>query len=122
MNDKQEYMNKIKSNEKLFTLKISHTVIWAIFVFMIGYILYTGIRNIVDWFTYLCIAVVFVEGIVLLIFKWKCPMTIIARRHTDNQEINFDIFLPKIIAKHNKTIFTSLYVIGIIIVFWQKFH
>jgi Na+/glutamate symporter len=113
-------MNKAKSNRKLFILKITHTVIWALFVLMIGYILYSGIRNRIDWFTYLSIAAVIVEGIILLIFKWKCPRTGIARRYTDSQEINFDIFLPKIIAKHNKTIFTTLYIIGIIIVIYQK--
>jgi len=122
MNDRQEYMDSAKSNGKLFTLKILHTVVWAIFVFMIVYILYTGILDIIDWFTYFSIATVFVEGIVLLIFKLKCPITIIARRHTDIQEVNFDIFLPKIIAKHNKTIFITLYIIGVIIVIFQKFH
>ena len=115
-------MDTDKSNGKLFTLKILHTVVWAIFVFMIAYIFYTGILDKIDWFTYLSIAAVFVEGIVLLIFKWKCPITIISRRHTDNQKINFDIFLPKIIAKHNKTIFITLYIFGVIIVIYQKFH
>jgi len=89
---------------------------------MIGYVLYTGIRNRIDWFTYLSNAAVFVEGIVLLIFKWKCPMTSLARRYTDNQEINFDIFIPKIIAKHHKTIFTTLYIIAVLIVVYQKFN
>jgi Na+/glutamate symporter len=113
-------MDSAKSNRKLFTLKILHTVVWAIFVFMIGYILYSGIRNRIDWFTYFSIAAVIVLGIVLLIFKWKCPMTIIAYRYTDSQEVNFDIFLPKIIAKYNKTIFTMLYIIGVVIVIYQK--
>jgi Na+/glutamate symporter len=97
-----------------------HTVVWAIFVFLIGYILYSGIRNRIDWFTYFSITAVIVEGIVLLIFKWKCPMTVIARRYTDSQAVDFDIFLPKIIAKHNKAIFTTLFIIGVIIVIYQK--
>ena len=46
-------------------------------------------------------------------------MTIIARRYTDNQEINFDISLPKIIAKYNKIIFSILYIIGILIVIYR---
>ena len=114
-------MAELKANRKLFTIKIVHTVIWAIFVFMIGYILYSGIRNRIDFFTYISIAAVAVEGIVLLICKWKCPITVIARRFTNSQEINFDIFLPKIIAKHNKSIFTTIYFIGLIIVIFQKF-
>ena len=109
-------------NRKLIAIKILHTIVWAIFVFMIGYILYTGIRNRIDWITYISIAVVISEGIILLIFKWKCPMTIIAYKYTDNQESGFDIFIPKIIAKHNKAIFTTLFIFGVIIVIYRKLH
>ncbi len=33
--------------------------------------------------------------------------------------INFDIFLPNWLARHNKTIFTSIYLIGVIIVLFR---
>ena len=114
-------MEEIKPNKKLLIIKIFHTIIWIIFVFMICYIIYTGINNKINIFTYIFIIAVAIEGIILLIFKWKCPMTIIARRYTDDPNINFDIFLPKIIAKYNKIIFSVLYIIGILIVIYQMF-
>ena len=112
-------MDRTKTNRKLVIIKITHTLIWAFFVFLIGYIIYTGILNRINIFTYISIVVVAVEGVILLIFKWKCPMTVIARRYTDNQDVGFDIYLPKIIAKHNKLIFTTLYIIGIILVIYK---
>ena len=112
----------VKLEKKVFILKILHTFIWIIFVFMIGYILYTGIFNRIDRFTYVFIIGILVEGIVLLIFKWKCPMTLIVSQYTDNQEIGFDIFLPKIVAKYNKIIFSILYIIGIVIVIFRKYY
>ena len=108
------------SNDKLLFLKTLHTFIWAVFVLMIAYILYSGITDRVSWFTYVSIAAVIIEGIVLLIFKWKCPITVVARKYSDDHEDGFDIFLPRFIAKHNKTIFLTLYVIGVIIVVVRK--
>jgi len=112
-------MDEIKSKKKLVLIKILHTIIWAFFVFMIRYILYAGIGNKINLFTYISILSVALEGIILFIFKWKCPMTVIASRYTDNQEVGFDIYIPKIIAKHNKILFTTLYIIGVIIVIYQ---
>jgi hypothetical protein len=40
-----------------------------------------------DWFRV-------TEGIVLLIFKMRCPLTVIAMRYSDSNKDNFDIFLP----------------------------
>ena len=104
------------ANGKLLLLKTIHTIVWAAFVLMIGFILYSGIANRIGWFTYVSIAAVLLEGVVLLLFRWKCPITIVARKYSDEHEAGFDIFLPRFIAKHNKTIFTSLYAIGVVLV------
>jgi hypothetical protein len=45
-----------------------------------------------------------------------CPLTVMARKYSDSEKDNFDIFLPIWLAKYNKLIFTTLYVIGLIIV------
>jgi hypothetical protein len=51
-----------------------------------------------------------------LVFKMFCPLTIMARKYSDSEKDNFDIFLPNWLAKYNKLIFTTLYIIGLIIV------
>jgi len=101
---------------KLLGIKLIHTTIWAFLVFVIGYILYSAITNSVNRFTWVGIGLVIGEGIVLLVFKMSCPLTLIARKYTDSQKDNFDIFLPNWLAKHNKLIFTSIFIIGVVIV------
>ncbi|WP_251795792.1 MULTISPECIES: hypothetical protein [unclassified Arenibacter] len=91
-------------------------MIWLFFVVIIFYILYSGIFNKVNRCTWIGIGLIVGEGIVLLVFKMFCPLTIMARKYSDSEKDNFDIFLPNWLAKYNKLIFTTLYIIGLIIV------
>jgi cbb3-type cytochrome oxidase subunit 1 len=109
----------MKSSKRLLLIKVIHTVIWAFFVLVIFYILYAGITDRIGVITWLAIASVIVEGIVLLINRWRCPLTIIAEKYTDETDDGFDIFLPCWLAKHNKTIFTTIFAIGVIIVVYR---
>ena len=104
---------------KLLQIKILHTVVWVFFVLAILYILYSGIADRVNLFTWIAIALVVGEGIILLINRWQCPLTPIAKKYTDQHDVGFDIFLPGWLARHNTAIFTSLYAIGIVIVIYR---
>lgn len=106
-------MNKAN---KLLTIKMVHTLIWLFFVAIIFYVLYSGITNTINTLTWISIGLVIGEGIVLLIFKMYCPLTILAQKYSDSQNANFDIFLPNWLAKYNKAIFTTLFVLGLAIV------
>ena len=102
-------------NKLLLWIKTVHTIIWAFYVFIIGYIVYASIIDKIDVYLYSAIGFVLLEGVILLFFRWKCPLTILGYNYSDNHEIGFDIFLPKWLAKHNKAIFTTIFVIGLII-------
>ena len=106
-------MNK---ESKLLIIKLAHTLIWVLFVMLICYILYSGLTDTVNKYTWISIGLVLGEGLVLLIFKMYCPLTLMARKYSDSQKDNFDIFLPNWLAKHNKLIFTSLFLTGVILV------
>ena len=103
-------------SEKLFAIKLVHTVIWLFFVLVIFYIVYSGITGQIHTFTFIAIGLVILEGIVLLLFKMFCPLTLVARKYSTSTKDNFDIFLPNWLARHNKTIFTTIYLIGVLIV------
>ena len=60
------------------------------------------------------IAIVFLEVLVLVTNRWRCPLTNVAARFTDDRRDNFDIYLPLWIARHNKTIFGWLFVAGLL--------
>ena len=58
-------------------------------------------------------ALVAVEIVVLLANGWACPLTAVAARHIDDRRDNFDIFLPPWLARHNKRVFGTLFLLGV---------
>lgn len=109
----------MRQSQKLLCIKIVHTAVWVFYVFIIGYILYAGISDKIDFYVFAAIGLVVAEGVILLIFKWKCPLTVLAYKYTDNRDAAFDIFLPKWLAKNNKTICTTLSVIGLLMMIYR---
>jgi hypothetical protein len=103
-------------SKKLLCIKLIHTIIWAFLVLVIFYILFTGIFDKINVYTFIAIGLVVIEGLILLLFGWRCPLTVVGEKYTDNHEIGFDIFLPKWIAKNNKAIFGAIFGIGAVIV------
>jgi len=114
-------MDKRNDKVKLIWIKIIHTIIWIICVAAISYIIVAAILDAINVWVWICIGLIILEGVVLLIYRWRCPLTILAEKYTDDRNIGFDIFLPAWLAKHNKTIFSILFLIGLTLVFWRSF-
>lgn len=106
----------MNNNRKLRLIKIIHTIIWAFFVSIIFYVVYSGFSGNITLYTWIAIGLVVGEGLVLLLFRMFCPLTVLARRYSDAPEANFDIFLPGWLAKYNKIIFTTIFLIGLVVV------
>lgn len=103
-------------NSPLFRIKLIHTIIWFILAGATIYTLYSGLTNDITLFTWVAIGMIICEGLVLLIFKWACPLTGMARKYSDSTQDNFDIFLPNWLAKYNKEIFTTIFLVGLVLV------
>lgn len=105
----------------LVMIKVVHTLVWVFFaacIFAIPVFAWRGqFRAAV-----ILIGVVFLEVMVLVVNSWRCPLTNVAARHTDDRRDNFDIYLPEWVARHNKTIFGAIYVAGIVmtLVLWFR--
>ncbi|WP_126973902.1 hypothetical protein [Gynurincola endophyticus] len=106
---------------QLTTIKIIHTIIWIFYNIVIFYMLYAVITNSIDGYFWIGCGLVMVEGIVLLCFKWTCPLSILARRYTDDTNDNFDIYLPNWLARNTKTIYTGLFILIVAILFYRIF-
>lgn len=104
---------------KLFFIKVVHTAIWTFYVLVIAYIVYAGIADQIGVLVWVAIGLVILEGLVLLFNDWHCPLTLVGRRYTKVTNDNFDIFLPKWLARNNKSIFTTIFTIGVILVVWR---
>ena len=47
---------------------------------LIFYILYSSIKNIVNIFTFIAILIIGIEGVILFLNGWRCPLTTIAEK------------------------------------------
>jgi hypothetical protein len=106
-------VRKNQARKKLLAVKWLHTMVWAFFAACIvslpvlgaaGYFRAAGI----------VFGIVMAECVVLVVNGWRCPLTDVAKRYTAEREENFDIFLPRWLAKWNKTIFGILFIVNVI--------
>lgn len=95
----------------LRAIKVVHTIAWAVFAGCILAIPVQAWRGKFDA-AFVLIAVVFVEVFIIVANHWRCPLTGIAARYTDERQDNFDIYLPLLLARYNKQIFGSIFVAG----------
>ncbi len=96
----------------ILEVKIIHSLIWVVMVAAIFYTLFSGVTGRINWLTFFSVGLIFLETFVLVVNKWACPLTIIAKRTKSDWKDGDDIFLPKWLAKHNKEIFGTIFLIG----------
>ena len=101
----------MSASSQLRAIKAVHTVVWAIFaacIVAIPFFAWAGRYGYVILLT----GIVLLEILVLALNRWQCPLTAIAARYTEDRRDNFDIYLPEWLARNNKLIFGSLFVLG----------
>lgn len=106
---------------QLAIIKFIHTIIWAFMVGVILYVVYCGIFDVTNLYTWIAVGIIILEGLVLLLFKMSCPLTVLARKYSDSTRHNFDIYLPEWLARYNKLIFTSIFLLGLVLVLFRTF-
>lgn len=109
----------MNAGEKLIAIKLLHTIVWAVFaasIVAIPLMAHLG-KHTVAWSL---IGFVLLEVVVLLLNHMRCPLTDVAGRYTAEREDNFDIYLPRWLARHNKHVFGGLYVAGIGYTVWRS--
>ena len=95
----------------LILVKVVHTVVWAFLASCIVAIPALAIARRLRVALVLTI-VVLGEIAVLGANRMRCPLTDVAERYTDARSDNFDIYLPPWLARNNKLLFGSLFVVG----------
>ena len=108
-------MALMKNEAVLKMIKAIHTMIWLFFNVVIFYMLYAAITGKLDIWLWIGFALVFLEGVTLIIFKWYCPLTLIARKYSSSSQDNFDIYLPNWLVRNTKLIYTSIVILTVII-------
>jgi hypothetical protein len=109
----------------LITIKVAHTVVWALMVACIVAMPLAALRRRFDWVLRLTLVIV-VECVVLAFNGMRCPLTDLAARYVSPPAIstlpaNFDIYLPNWIALHNKEIFGILFAANLLFaLYWRR--
>jgi hypothetical protein len=70
--------------------------------------------------TIILTVIIFAECAVLAFNKGRCPLTAVAAHFTTNRADNFDIYLPNWLARYNKLIFGTLFVVNELFVLWCR--
>jgi hypothetical protein len=98
---------------RLRAIKLLHTAVWAGFA---GCIVAIPVLALLGRFRLAAVLAVIVLGevVVLAVNRWRCPLTPIAARYTEDRRANFDIYLPEWLARYNKEIFGPLYLAGVV--------
>jgi hypothetical protein len=116
-------MRKASEDEAgmLTAIKALHTVVWALLAGAIVALPFLAQQGAFRWAALLS-GVIFFEGVVLLANGWRCPMTDLAAKYTADRSPNFDIYMPNWLARHNKTIFTAIFLLNeaIVLVEWLR--
>jgi hypothetical protein len=92
-------------------IKVLHTAIWAFFagcVVGLPGAAWLGRFRLVAVLT----ALILMECFVLAVNHWRCPLTDLAERYTTERSPDFDIYLPRWLARHNKIVFGALFILG----------
>lgn len=102
----------------LRVIKVAHTVVWAL---LVGIIVAIPLMAWQDRFTAVAVltGIMLGEVLVLVINGWRCPLTALAARYTDQRQANFDIYLPLWLAANNKRIFGAIFAAGVVFSIWR---
>ncbi len=113
-----EFSLAFPRNRVLIAIKVLHTVIWAFFVACILALPVAAVLRRFDWAVLLSALILF-ECALLAVNRGRCPLTDLAARFTSDRSAEFDIYLPRWLAQHNKTLFGSLFAVNELIVLWR---
>lgn len=106
----------------VFHIKLIHSSLFFILSIGVVIVLYGGITGHINSLTWTAEAVVLVEGIILLMNDWKCPLTKLAEKRGAEKGSVADIFLPKWFSDHLFQICGGIFIAGTILVVIRRLN
>jgi hypothetical protein len=103
----------------ILQIRVVHTVIFWILSLCVGYTLYCGIADRIGPLTGVAVGLLLVESVVLVVFRWTCPLTILVERQGVARGSVADLFLPKWLADRVFPICGTAYGVGVALILWR---
>ena len=96
-------------------IKTIHTLLFVFMIIVVGIVFFTLLLDKISYLTWIGIGFILLEGFILIINGWKCPLTAYAEKLGAQDGSVTDIFLPKFIAERMFEIFGIMGVICLIL-------
>ena len=116
----EEEMDAVKIT--ILQIKLVHTAIFWILSLCTAYALFSGVAGRITTWTWVAVGLLLVESIVLVVFGWTCPLTILAERQGATHGSVTDIFLPKWLADRIFPICGTMYAVALVLILWRVFR
>lgn len=107
--------------QKLFWIKLVHTIIYFVMVLGILYIVYAGITKTYNIWLYISLGLLFIESVIYFGNGQRCPFTDLAKKYGAKKGYVGDVFLPKKVADNTFYFFGTLLLIGVMILIFNYF-
>lgn len=91
-------------------IKFIHTVVFVVLSALLAGLLYEVIANRMTAITWIAVTLFLAEGIVLVLNRWRCPLTAIAENLGSSHGQVTDTLLPKWFADHVFQVYSGLFV------------
>lgn len=109
---------------RLRSIRFIKAIHLAIFIAVTGLLvgfLYEVATDRLSYLTWSTIGILLGEGAVLITHRWRCPLTAVAESLGSQHGQVTDILLPKTLADHVWTIYTWLFVGGLLVLIIRRF-
>ncbi len=106
---------------KIFLIKLFHTLIFFFMVTCLIYVFYSGIIRTFNWVLLIALIAIGIEGLALLLNRGRCPLTTLAEKHGAEKGSITDIFLPDLISRNVFRISIVLFSVALFLLAFRYF-
>ena len=87
-------------NKRVFIVKSIHLTLFILNCVCLFYIIYCIITRTYDWTLLTAIVIILVDGLSIVLYRGRCPLTILAERYGAENGAVTDIILPAWCARY----------------------
>jgi hypothetical protein len=106
-------------NPSVALIRFLHSLIFMALMACLAYAAYSAISDRITPWTWIAIGIIFGEGLILLYYKWRCPLTTWAENRGATNGAVADLFLPKFLADRLFPVYGFVYAITVVVVFFR---
>lgn len=101
--------------QKLAAVRLVHTIIYVVMALSTFVLVYAGLTGQSGPWLVAALVLLAIEIVVFVGNGWKCPLTALALRYGAEKGYAFDTYLPEGLMRHTFWFFSSVMLIGLVL-------